>query len=113
MKSKLILGLIFIVPVFAFVVQNDQRVDVVLFRGHFVVPLALMALSAVLVGIVIGILVGPSRKLYRARLAKRSLKEQKKQQKLGKEAPGEPVVAERRQVETLAAQSVAGEGSPQ
>jgi uncharacterized integral membrane protein len=78
MKYKLIIGLIFLVPVLSFVLQNDQNIELVLFKWHFSAPLALVIFSAALIGIILGILAGPSRKLRKARLEKRAQKEQHK-----------------------------------
>ncbi len=78
MKYKLVFGLILLVPVLAFVVQNDQAVDIVLFKWQFSTPLPLLVLSAVLVGVVLGLLAAVSRKFRKSRLEKRAEKEQKK-----------------------------------
>ena len=74
MKYKLIFGLVLLVPVLSFVLQNDQTVTIVLFKWQFSSPLPLLVLAAVLVGVVLGVLAGISRKLRKSRLEKRAEK---------------------------------------
>jgi uncharacterized integral membrane protein len=122
MKSKLVIGLVFLTPVIAFVLQNGQIVEMKLFRWHFSASLPLMVLSVLLVGVIIGALAAPSRKLRKSRLEKRSQKEKKKEEKMQEKnpvatAPAEPtpqvpVVAEPSQVESAVVPPAVGEEYP-
>ena len=91
MKLKLFAGLVLLVPVLAFVIQNKALVTITLFEWHFQISLALLVLSAVLLGVILGVLMGYSRKLRKARLEKRAQKQLKKQQQSPPVTPPPPV----------------------
>lgn len=80
MKWKLLLGLVILVPVLTFAIQNSHLVDVTFVEWHYQVSLAILVFGAMLVGIIIGLLLVFSRNVKKKRKQKRLDVEAKKQE---------------------------------
>ncbi|WP_029914167.1 LapA family protein [Pelobacter seleniigenes] len=74
MKGKLIAGLVLLVPVLIFAVQNSAPITVTFLQWEFAVPLALLVYASLVIGIVLGVLFS-----YVGRVRK-NRKEKRKQQ---------------------------------
>ena len=93
MKGKFIAGLVLLVPVLIFAVQNSAPITVTFLQWEFAVPLALLVYASLVIGIVLGVLFS-----YVGRVRK-SRKEKRKQQEVssakgldaGKPAATEPI----------------------
>lgn len=88
MKYKLIAGLILLVPVLMFVQQNIEVVTIRFFRWEQNLSLALLLLSALLIGVVLGLLLSYFRKLKKNKKLKKA--ELEKQTPTQKEPAPEP-----------------------
>lgn len=88
MKGKFIAGLILLVPVLIFAVQNSNPIEVRFIQWEFAVPLALLVYASLVIGIVLGILFSYVGKVRKNRKEKRRQQEEKAgQPKAASEAP--------------------------
>ncbi len=78
MKWKLLLGLVILVPVLTFAIQNNHPVDVTFAEWHYQVSLAILVYGALLLGIVLGMLLIFTSRLKKKRKQKRLDAEAKK-----------------------------------
>lgn len=78
MKFKIFFGLVLLVAVLLFVQQNSGPIVVRFFDWQQQVPLALLLLSLLLVGVVLGLMIPYARKKRKKRLEKKAQKEQQK-----------------------------------
>ena len=91
MKIKLFTGLIFLIPVLIFVVQNSTPVVIRFVKWEYSVSLALLTLSSVLIGVILGILFGYFRRARNNKKQKKAEQEAAQRQPLQK---GEPSITE-------------------
>ena len=91
MKLKLFTGLILLIPVLIFVVQNSAPVVIRFVKWEYGVSLALLTLSSVMIGVVLGILFGYFRRARNNKKQKKAEQETIQRQPLQK---GEPSIAE-------------------
>ncbi len=71
MKWKLLLGLVILVPVLTFAIQNNHLVDVHFVEWNYQISLAILIYGALLVGIVLGLLLVFSSRVKKKRKQKR------------------------------------------
>ncbi len=92
MKGKLIAGLVLLVPVLIFAVQNSAPISVTFLQWEFAVPLALLVYASLVIGIVLGVLFSYVGRVRKNRKEKRKLKEESSAKGLdaGKSATAEP-----------------------
>ncbi len=81
MKTKLLAFIIFLAPVLTYVIQNNTPVSVRFIKWEYAVPQALLTLSILLVGIILGLLLCYSWKNKKANQQKKAEKQAKKQKK--------------------------------
>jgi len=77
MKGKLIAGLVLLVPVLIFAVQNSAPISVTFLQWEFAVPLALLVYASLVIGIVLGVLFSYVGRVRKNRKEKRKLREEK------------------------------------
>ncbi|MCW8860391.1 MAG: lipopolysaccharide assembly protein LapA domain-containing protein [Deltaproteobacteria bacterium] len=87
MKYKLIAGLILLVPVLMFVQQNIAEITVRFFQWEQSISLALLLLSTLLVGVILGVLLSYFRRVKKNKKLKKA--EQEKQKPLPEEPASE------------------------
>lgn len=95
MKYKLIAGLILLVPVLMFVQQNIAEITVRFFRWEQNISLALLLLSTLLVGVVLGVLLSYFRKIKKNKKLKKAEKDKHQQKPVVKEPVSESVDMEK------------------
>ena len=95
MKYKLIAGLVLLVPVLMFVQQNIAEITVRFFRWEQNISLALLLLSTLLVGVVLGVLLSYFRKVKKNKKLKKAEKEKQKQKPVEQEPVSESVNMEK------------------
>ncbi len=109
MKTKLLAFILFLAPVLTYVIQNNTPVSVRFIKWECAVPQALLTLSILLVGIILGLLLCYSWKNKKANQQKK-IEKKAKQQKKNEEKV-------KKKQEKLARQQKAaeekGSGSPQ
>ena len=81
MKTKILAFILFLAPVLIYVVQNDTPISVRFIEWEYAVPQALLILSTLLVGIVLGLLLSYSWKNKKANQQKKAEKKVKKLKK--------------------------------
>ncbi len=93
MKGKLIAGLVLLVPVLIFAVQNSAPISVTFLQWEFAVPLALLVYASLVIGIVLGVLFSYVGRVRKNRKEKRKLKEESSAKGLdaGKPATATPM----------------------
>ncbi len=93
MKGKLIAGLVLLVPVLIFAVQNSAPISVTFLQWEFAVPLALLVYASLVIGIVLGVLFSYVGRVRKNRKEKRKLREESSAKGLdaGKPATAEPM----------------------
>ncbi len=74
MKTKLLAGLIFLAPVLIYVVQNGSLVSIRFLRWEYAVSQALLVLSSLLVGVILGLLLSYVRRNKEKNLQKKTEK---------------------------------------
>jgi len=81
MKTKLLAFILFLAPVLIYVWENNTPVSIRFIKWEYAVPQALLLLSTLLVGIILGLLLCYSwknKKANQQKKAERKLKKQKK-----------------------------------
>jgi uncharacterized integral membrane protein len=81
MKTKLLAFILFLTPVLIYVWENNTPVSIRFVRWEYAVPQALLVLSTLLVGIILGLLLCYSWKNRKANQQKKAEKQAKKQKK--------------------------------
>ncbi|MCF6265110.1 MAG: lipopolysaccharide assembly protein LapA domain-containing protein [Desulfuromusa sp.] len=81
MKTKLLVGLIFLIPVLIYVVQNGTLVPIHFLKWEYAVSQALLVLSALLIGVILGLLLSYARRNKEKNLQKKAEKTAKKLKK--------------------------------
>lgn len=90
MKGKLFTGLILLIPVLIFVVQNGHSVTVRFLKWEYPVSLALLLLAILLIGVLLGVLLTYFRRMRNNRKQKKA--EQEKQRQAVRNRQAEPAV---------------------
>ncbi|MDX2494881.1 MAG: lipopolysaccharide assembly protein LapA domain-containing protein [Desulfuromusa sp.] len=89
MKTKLLAGLILLAPVLIYVVQNGTLIPIRFLRWEYPVSQALLVLSALLVGVILGLLLSYARhnkeKNKQKKVEKTAKKLKKTEEKLKKQ----------------------------
>ncbi len=78
MKTKFLAFILFLAPVLIYVVQNDTPISVRFIEWEYAVPQALLILSTLLVGIILGLLLSYSWKNKKANQQKKAERQAKK-----------------------------------
>ncbi len=81
MKTKLLAGVIFLIPVLIYVVQNGSLVPIRFLKWEYAVSQALLVLSALLVGVILGLLLSYARRNREKNIQKKTEKTAKKLKK--------------------------------
>ncbi|GEM_PF-2836385 len=81
MKTKLLAFILFLAPVLTYVIQNNTPVSVRFIKWECAVPQALLTLSILLVGIILGLLLCYSWKNKKANQQKKAEKQARKLKK--------------------------------
>ena len=81
MKTKLLAFILFLAPVLTYVIQNNTPVSVRFIKWEYDVPQALLVLSILLIGIILGLLLCYSWKNKKANQQKKIEKKAKQQKK--------------------------------
>ncbi len=98
MKVKLMAGLIFLIPVLIFVVQNSDPVTIRFLKWEYAVSQALLVFSALLIGVILGVLLNYFRRIKNNKKQKKADREIKQQTQEAQEPENitpEPVEAEK------------------
>ncbi len=89
MKWKLLLGLVILVPVLTFAIQNNHPVDVRFAEWEYQVSLAILVYGALVIGIILGLLLVFSSRVKKKRKQKRLDAEAKKKEAAAAQAAAE------------------------
>ena len=81
MKKKLLAGLVFLIPVLIYVVQNGSLVSIRFLKWEYPVSQALLVLSALLIGVILGLLLSYARRNKEKNIQKKAEKTAKKLKK--------------------------------
>ncbi len=81
MKTKLLAGLVFLIPVLIYVWQNSILVPVQFLQWEYPVSQALLVLSALLIGVILGLLLSYARRNKEKNIQKKAEKTAKKLKK--------------------------------
>ena len=102
MKIKMLIGLVLLIPVMIYVWMNSSPISIHFLAWTYAVPQALLVLSTLLVGVILGLFLSSAwrnkeknllkKKARQAKKLKKSEEKQKKQQE--KQQPVEPPATE-------------------
>jgi len=81
MKTKLLAFILFLAPVLTYVIQNDTPITIHFIKWSVIVPQALLVLSVLLAGVILGLLLCYSWKNKKANQQKKAEKKAKKLKK--------------------------------
>ena len=81
MKIKALIGLILLIPVLIYVWMNDSPVPIHFLKWEYAVPQALLVLSSLLVGVILGLLLSHAWRNKEKNLQKKNERKARKLQK--------------------------------
>ncbi len=104
MKIKALIGLILLIPVLIYVWMNDSPVPIHFLKWEYAVPQALLVLSSLLVGVILGLLLSHAWRNKEKNLQKKNERKarklQKTEEKLLKQQEKEQKTAEKKSAES-------------
>ena len=103
MKLKLLAGVVFLTPMFIYVVQNGSLVPIHFLKWEYAVSQALLVLSTLLVGVVLGLMLSSAwrnkEKNQQKKVEKKAKKLKKTEEKLKKQQEKQQKSEEKKTVE--------------